>query len=110
MNIEKPFDSQVDSICYIRESGFGKSFIDWIKILLCNQKSCLLNSVFTTKYFNLEKGTCQEDTICGYLFIFALEINFLLTKIILQKKVLKFSTMFFFIRHMPVIQRFSSKI
>ena len=40
-------------------------------------KSCLiLNGVFTIKYFNLEKGTCQGDLISAYLFTLALEIIF----------------------------------
>ena len=60
----------------MREFEFGKSFTDWIKILLYKQKLCLLTGVFTTKYFNLEKGACQGDPISGYLFICTVEIIF----------------------------------
>ena len=62
--------------------------------MLYEQKSCLLNGVLITKYFNLEKGTCQGDPVSGYLFISLLKIIFLLTKIIPQERVLKFSTVF----------------
>ena len=44
--------------------------------MLYKQKSCLLNGVFTTKYFNLEKGTCQGDPVSGYLFICLLKNYF----------------------------------
>ena len=37
---------------------------------------CLLIGVFTTKYFNFEKGACQRDPISGYLFICTVEIIF----------------------------------
>ena len=44
-------------------------------------KSCfILNGVFTTKYFNLEKGANQGDPISAYLLILVLEIIFLLIK------------------------------
>ena len=36
--------------------------------------------VFTTKYFSLEKGTCQGDPISGYLFICTVETIFYLSK------------------------------
>ena len=71
-------------ISVLREFEFGTSFIDWIKISLYKQKSCFLTVVFTTMYFNLEKGTCQGDPISGYLFICTVEIIFLLIKKIPQ--------------------------
>ena len=55
--------------------GFGNNFIDWIKILLTNQESCVINGSSTT-YFKLEKGAHQVDPISAYLFIIALEIIF----------------------------------
>ena len=48
--------------------------------LLNNQKSCIINGGFTTKYFKLDKGTRQGDPISVYLFIFVLEIVFNLIK------------------------------
>ena len=78
MDIEKAFDSLDHSflISVLKQFGFGENFIDWIKILLYKQESCVLNGGFTTKYFNLEKGAYQGDPISAYLFILALEILF----------------------------------
>ena len=56
-------------------------FIQWKKkILLNNQQSCVINGGFTIPYFNLEKGTRQDDPISAYLFILALEVLFELIK------------------------------
>ena len=63
-----------------KKDGFGNSFIDWIKILLTNQESCVVNGGSTTSYFKLEKGACQGDPISAYLFIIALEMIFAMIK------------------------------
>ena len=44
------------------------------------KSSFILNSIYTIKYFNLEKGAFQGDPVSAYLFILALEIIFLLIK------------------------------
>ena len=93
-------------MCY----GFGENFIDWIKMLLYKQETCVLNDGFTTKYFNLEKGAFRGDPISAYLFILALEILYLFIKNNSSIKGNKVLTMFLFMRHMPMIQHFSSKI
>ena len=82
MDIEKAFDSLDHSflISVLKQFEFGENFIDWIKILLYKQESCVLNGCFTTKYFNLEKDALQGDSTSAYLFILALEILFLLIK------------------------------
>ena len=60
--------------------GFVENFIHWIKVLLNNQQSCVINGGFTIAYFNLEKGARQGGPILAYLFIFALEVLFELIK------------------------------
>ena len=51
-------------------------FLKWIKTLLNNQESCIINGGILTKYFKLDKGTHQDDPISAYLFILVLEIVF----------------------------------
>ena len=41
--------------------------MDWIKILLTNQQSCVINGGTTTSCFKLEKGARQGDPISAYL-------------------------------------------
>ena len=52
----------------------------WIKLLLKNQDSCIINGEITTKYFKLERGTCRKDPISAYLFILVLEVVFAVIK------------------------------
>ena len=78
MDIEKAFDSLDHNflISTLEKYGFGKNFILYLKILLRNQESCVLNGVTTTKYFLLGRGAHQGDPISSYLYILALEILF----------------------------------
>ena len=82
MDIEKAFDSLDHNflISTLEKYGFGQNFILWIKILLNNQESCVINGGKTTKYFMLGRGARQGDSISAFLFILALEILFLLIK------------------------------
>ena len=67
-------------IAVLKRYGFGDNFINWIKTLLKNQESCVLNGGKTTRYFKLERGTRQGDPISALLFILVLEIAFILIK------------------------------
>ena len=71
-DIQKAFDSV--------NHHFGKMFIKWVKTLLNNQESYIINGGFITEYFKLDKGTRQGDPISAYLFILVLEIVFNLIK------------------------------
>ena len=70
MDIEKAFDSLDHKflISSLEKYGFGKNFMSLVKILLKNQKSCVLNGGTTTKYFLLGRGARQGDQIAAYLF------------------------------------------
>ena len=57
-----------------------KNFILWVKILLRDQESCVINGGTTTKYFSLGRRAWQDDPVSAFLFILALEILFILTK------------------------------
>ena len=82
VDIQKAFDSvnRLFLITALKKFGFGETFINWIKILLRNQESCIINGGTTTKYFKLQKGTRQGDPISAYLFILVLEIAFIFIK------------------------------
>ena len=81
--MKKTFDSLDHNflISTLEKYGFGKNFILWVKILLRDQESCVINGVTTTKYFPLGRGGHQGDPISSILFVLALEISFLLIKL-----------------------------
>ena len=80
VDIEKAFDSFDPGFLLIlfKKIGFGNNLIDWIKILLTNQKSSVISGGSTTLYFTFKKWARQGDSIPAYLFIIALEIIFVL--------------------------------
>ena len=75
-DIEKAIDS-LDHTFLIRALetfGFGRTFIDWIKIFLNEQESWVINGEITTKYFKLKNGARQGHLVTPYLFILCLDI------------------------------------
>ena len=65
MDIEKAFDSLDHNflISTLEKDGFGTDFILWVKILLRDQESCVLNGDATTKCLLYERGTHQRDPL-----------------------------------------------
>ena len=82
IDIEKAFDSVNDHflIAILEKIGFGTGFIEWIKVLINNQVSRVINGGKTSKYFKLERETRQGDPISAYLFIIVLEVVFRIIK------------------------------
>ena len=82
MDTEKAFDSLDHNflIFTLEKYGFGKNFILWVKILLRDQESFVINGGPTTKYFPLGRGAHQGDPISAFLFILSLGILFILIK------------------------------
>ena len=62
-----------------KKISFGNNFIDWIKILLTSQESCVISGGSTTLYFKLEKGA-RQGSVSAYLLIIAVEIVFAMIK------------------------------
>ena len=77
VDFKKAFDSLNHKffISVLKKYSFGEEFIDWMKILLRNQKPCIFNRGHTTTYFCLECGTRQGDPISAHLFVLALEYS-----------------------------------
>ena len=71
MNIEKAFNSldQNFLILTLEKYDFGKNLILWVKALLREQESCVINGGTTTKHFSLVRGACQGDPVSAFLFI-----------------------------------------
>ena len=63
----------------LHKFGFGIDFFSWIKTILKNQESCIINGG-KTKYFKLERGARQVDPISAYFLILVLEIFFIFVK------------------------------
>ena len=70
MDIGISFDLWSQSFNFTLESyGFRKNLILWVKILLRDEKSCVINNGTTAKYFSLWRGAPQGDPISAlYLF------------------------------------------
>ena len=51
IDIEKAFYSLDHTFRALEIFGFGKGFVNWIKIFLNEQEPCVINRGVTTKYF-----------------------------------------------------------
>ena len=82
VDIQKSFDSINHCLLQpvLKRYGFGENFIHIIKTLLKNQESCVINGGKTTKYFPLQRGARQGDSVSAYFFIPVLEVVFRLIK------------------------------
>ena len=67
-------------LAVLQKYGFEERFLKWIKILINNQESCVVNGAITTKFFSLDRGVHQGDPISAFPFIPALEVSFVLIK------------------------------
>ena len=82
IDFEKAFDPLNHNllITVSERYSLGHDFINWIKIFLKNQKSCVLNGGHAIHCFNLERDTCQGNSILANLYILVAEILFIFTK------------------------------
>ena len=73
VDFEKAFDSLNHKflIAVLKKYGFGEDFIHWVKILLRDQESCVINGGHATTYFHLKRSARQGDPISAYLFVLA---------------------------------------
>ena len=70
-DIEKAFDSIEHPfiVATLKKLGFGPTFINWVKVLLFKQESCVMNNGHNTSYFNCSRGARQGDPlICLFIY------------------------------------------
>lgn len=72
---EKAFDRMSHSftIKTLKSFGFGNSFIQWIKILYKDAKSCVKINGFETNEFNIERGMRQGCPLSFFLYVLTAE-------------------------------------
>ena len=67
-------------IAALEKFGFKSNLIDWIKIFLNKQESCVISGGVTTQYFRSKRAARQGDPMSAYLFISCLESLFIFIK------------------------------
>ena len=64
-DIEKAFDSPDHNfiLAVLAKMGLGSDFVRWVRTLLNDQLSCVVNNGTTTGYFKLNRGTRQNKAV-----------------------------------------------
>lgn len=76
LDVRKAFDSVEWPYLFetLRRFGFGKIFVDWIKMICHSPKSSVITNNILSKPFNLHhQGVGQGDCLSPLLFNIALE-------------------------------------
>lgn len=76
IDCEKAFDSLETDIVLevLDEYGFGKQFIDYVRILFEGAFSCIINNGWKSKYFYPTRSVKQGCSTSPFLFILSLEL------------------------------------
>ena len=54
--------------------GFGPSLLAWVECFYSKAESCVLNSGWTSNFFNIARGVRQGFPSSPYLFILSVEV------------------------------------
>ena len=73
---EKAFDRMSHSFIFktLEKFGFGKNFIDWVKIICNGTKSFVKVNGYETNEFNIERGVRQGCPLSGLLYVLTAEV------------------------------------
>ena len=77
-DFEKAFDSIEHPfiLATLESFGFGPQFLLWIRVILNNGESCIMNNGHSTGYFPIKRGCRQGDPLSAYIFIICVEVLF----------------------------------
>ena len=58
-DVDKAFDSVEHNFIFtsLKKFGFGEDFITWVKTILKDSQSCVMDNRTSIEYFSLERGT-----------------------------------------------------
>ena len=75
-DFEKAFDSIEHSfiLATLQLFGFGPQFLQWIRTILNNGESCIMNNGHSTGCFPIKRGCRPGDLLSAYLFIICVEV------------------------------------
>ena len=87
---------------FYRSMILEERFLKWIQIVIKSKESCVVDGGITTKFFSLDRVARQGDPISAFLFIFALEVSFVLIKSNNNMKGLNIYGHTFYIQHTQI--------
>ncbi|MCU7801185.1 MAG: reverse transcriptase family protein, partial [gamma proteobacterium symbiont of Lucinoma myriamae] len=76
LDFQKAFDSIEWEFMYLtlEQFGFGKNFINWVKILNKDVRNCAMNNGWISESFKISRGIRQGCPISALLYILSAEI------------------------------------
>ena len=77
-DFDKAFDykEQPFILATLYSFGFGSQFIQWIRVILNNGESCIMNNGHSRWYFPIKQCCRHGSLLCAYLFIICVEVLF----------------------------------
>ena len=73
LTLKKAFDSLEWDFLFkvLNTMKFGPSFLNWVKTFYTNISSCVVNNVYSSEFFSLQRGVRQGCPLSGLLFVLA---------------------------------------